>query len=196
VGGYSHSTLSEDCDITLAVHKAGYRVIQDNTAITYTEAPSNITGLSKQRFRWIFGNIQSFWKHRDMLFNGRYGWIGFFVLPNAILSILLPLIFGPILFVVALGNILDGNGEIVLLFFALTITIQFIFALTAIILARERLSHILALPLTRLIYFPLRSYLLYRSVGTAFKGAYVGWNKLSRTGSVKSLPEPTQKMPA
>jgi biofilm PGA synthesis N-glycosyltransferase PgaC len=36
----------------------------------------------------------------------------------------------------------------------------------------------------RLIYEPLRAYLLYASLGTALRGIRLGWNKLDRTAHV------------
>jgi biofilm PGA synthesis N-glycosyltransferase PgaC len=191
-GGYSRRTLSEDCDVTLSVQKRGYRILQDSTAIAYTEAPTTIRALSRQRFRWLFGNIQSFFKHRDILFRPKYGLLGFLTLPNLIISILMPILFMPLLVLVGISNMMHGNWEVIVLFLVATLCIQFGVALCSILMARERLIYVFAVPLTRLIYGPLRTYLLYRSVIVAAKGASVGWNKLSRTGSLAYIPSATR----
>ena len=52
------------------------------------------------------------------------------------------------------------------------------------VLLRERPAHLLMVPLYRLIYEPLRAYLLYASLGTALRGVRLGWNKLARTAHV------------
>lgn len=184
-GGYSHATLAEDCDLTLTVRKAGYKIVQDNDAIAYTECPLLLVDLAKQRFRWVFGNVQSFWKHRDMFFNLRYGWLGSLMLPNAVLSIVLALIFWPILVALTINNLSSGNYQVLLIFLGATVIVQFIAAFGALILAKESLKLLIVVPMTRFVYGPLRTYLLYRVLLTVLRGAYVGWNKLTRSGTVR-----------
>jgi len=55
VGGFTTDTLAEDCDLTLKLQRAGRKIVQDNTAVAFTEAPQNLGPLLKQRFRWSFG---------------------------------------------------------------------------------------------------------------------------------------------
>lgn len=184
-GGFSKSTLAEDCDLTLAIHKAGYRILQDNTAKGYTEVPQTYRALGKQRFRWVFGNLQAFWKHRHLMLRRQYGWLGMFVLPYALFTILLPFIFIPVLISLMIENIANGQYGTILFFAGLTLLIQFIVALAGITLARERYRLLVAVPLTRLMYSPLKTYILFRTALTALKGTQVGWNKLQRTGNVR-----------
>ena len=184
-GGYSGQTLAEDFDMTLIMHRLGYRVLQDNEATAYTESPLELAGLIKQRFRWIFGNIQTFWKHRDMIFRYNYGWLGMYALPTAIFNLIVPILFIPVVLLVEIENLIAGNYLVMLLFFCATIVLQLVTATAGIILARERLTHLLAIPVTRFVYSPIRSFLLYRSVLRAAKGSHVGWNKLQRSGTVQ-----------
>jgi cellulose synthase/poly-beta-1,6-N-acetylglucosamine synthase-like glycosyltransferase/peptidoglycan/xylan/chitin deacetylase (PgdA/CDA1 family) len=183
-GGYSGSTLAEDCDLTLSVRKAGYRVIQDNEAEAYTEAPLTLKSLAKQRFRWVFGNIQTFWKHRDMIFRRQYRWLGLFVIPRTLVSISLQLLFTPLLLVVTLSNLLAGEFKMILFYFSLSNIILLVAAIIGIIFAGERYRHLVATPFYRLAYGPMRTFLLYASIVTALKGLHVGWSKLARTGTV------------
>ena len=81
-GLYSSQTLAEDTDLTFKVRRLGYRIITDNAALAYTEAPDTIRDLAKQRFRWAFGTLQCLWKHRPVLFNPRYGAFGFVAMPS------------------------------------------------------------------------------------------------------------------
>lgn len=184
-GGYSHRTLAEDFDLTLSVQRLGYKIIQDNAAHSYTEAPETVRSLAKQRFRWMYGNVQAYWKHRDMLFRRRYGWAGMLVLPATVFNFALPLVFVPLLVLVALENILSGNALSMLVFLGATVAIQFVMAVIGIIMARERASLLLAVPMTRLMYNPLRTVLMYRTVLNVLRGVAVGWNKLQRTGTVQ-----------
>lgn len=190
-GGYKHVTLAEDFDLTLSVHRLGYKVLQDNSAISYTEAPDNIPALTKQRFRWMYGTFQAFWKHRDMFFRTRYGWVGMFVMPLAVFNAFLPLFFIPILVIINIENIVSGNFTSLIFFFFATIAVQAFMATVAVLLARERLSHLLAIPFTRLVYSPIRTMLLYRTALRALRGAYAGsvWNT-TRTASMTYGAEP------
>jgi biofilm PGA synthesis N-glycosyltransferase PgaC len=183
-GGYSHRTLAEDFDLTLSIQRLGYKVLQDNSAQSYTEAPETVKALAKQRFRWMYGNVQAYWKHRDMIFRRRHGWAGLFVLPWAIFSFVLPLVFVPMLMFIAIENIVAGNAKSMLVFLAATIAIQAVMAVIGVAMARERWSLLLAVPMTRLMYSPMRTYLMYRTLFNVMRGVSVGWNKLQRTGSV------------
>ncbi|QQS20006.1 glycosyltransferase [Candidatus Saccharibacteria bacterium] len=184
-GGFSKSTLAEDCDLTLGIHKLGYRIVQDNSAKGYTEVPQTYRALGKQRYRWIFGNLQSFWKHRHIMLRRRYGWLGMFVLPYAMINILLPFVFIPVLFSLLIENLTSGQYGTIALFAGLTLLIQFIVAFAGITLARERYRLLFTVPLTRIMYSPLKTYILFRTALTALRGAQVSWNKLQRTGNVR-----------
>ncbi len=81
VGLYSGDTFAEDADLTLKILKAGYKITYEKRAIGYTEAPGTILDLGKQRYRWYRGILQSLIKHKNLLFNPRYGVTGFFIFP-------------------------------------------------------------------------------------------------------------------
>ena len=94
-GGYSNITLAEDCDLALTMHHLGWKVTQDDEALAFTEVPETVDDLLAQRTRWTFGTLQAIWKHRGMMFRRRYGALGFFVMPNYVLSVAMPVIFMP-----------------------------------------------------------------------------------------------------
>ena len=81
VGLFSGDTFAEDADLTLKILKAGYKITYEKRAIGYTEAPGTLLDLGKQRYRWYRGILQSMTKHKDLLFNHRYGVTGFFMFP-------------------------------------------------------------------------------------------------------------------
>ena len=66
-----------------------------------TQRPETADALLDQRVRWTFGSLQAIWKHRDLLFRSRYGLLGWYVLPQYALAIIIPLIFLP--FIVFMG---------------------------------------------------------------------------------------------
>jgi biofilm PGA synthesis N-glycosyltransferase PgaC len=198
-GGYSDATLAEDCDLTLMLHQYGWQVEQADKAVAYTEAPETVDALLKQRVRWMFGTLQATWRHRNMLLRPRYGWLGMLIMPMAVLTVLVPLVFTPFIAIVVVQMISNQGLGAVLLFFGLFSAIYGVMAAVALYLMKERPSHLLMVPLYRLIYEPLRAYLLYASLGTALRGVRLGWNKLARTANMDELatrPNVVQPLPA
>ena len=70
VGRFSGATLAEDTDITIALGRAGWRVVYAEDALAFTEAPSTLSALWRQRYRWSYGTMQAVWKHRRALREG------------------------------------------------------------------------------------------------------------------------------
>ena len=63
-GGVGSDTLAEDTDLTMAICRAGWRVVYAPEARAWTEAPASLSQLWRQRYRWCYGTIQAMWKHR------------------------------------------------------------------------------------------------------------------------------------
>ena len=76
----SDDTLAEDTDITMALHRDGWRVVYAEKARAWTEAPESVQQLWSQRYRWSYGTMQAIWKHRRALVergpSGRFGRVG------------------------------------------------------------------------------------------------------------------------
>jgi cellulose synthase/poly-beta-1,6-N-acetylglucosamine synthase-like glycosyltransferase len=87
VGGYSATTVGEDIELVVKMHKyyrgrkQPYRVIFIPDPICWTEVPSDMATLRRQRNRWQRGLWETLWTHRDMLFNPRYGRLGMLAIP-------------------------------------------------------------------------------------------------------------------
>ncbi len=187
VGGYSNSTLAEDCDLTLALHEAGWRVSQDDEALAYTEAPDHVDALLAQRIRWTFGTLQAIFKHRNMLLRRRYGWLGMAVLPYMVVSVLVPIVFLPFIAVMGVLAVQNSGWAIVGVYFLLFLALHLLIAAVAVVLMRERWANLLMVPIYRLVHEPLRAYLLYTSAYLAVRGVKLGWNKLQRTGVMDTV---------
>src|SRR3954469_1049094 len=206
VGGYSNSTLAEDCDLTLSLHQARWRVSQDDQALAYTEAPDHADALLAQRIRWTFGTLQAIFKHRNMLLRRRYGWLGMAVLPYMVISVLVPIVFLPFIAVMGILTVQNSGWATVGLYFLLFLGLHVLIAAVAVILMRERWANLLMVPVYRVVYEPLRAYLLYTSAYLAIRGVKLGWNKLQRTGAMDSVvdvhgrrhpdPTPVERQPA
>ncbi|MDQ4108821.1 MAG: glycosyltransferase family 2 protein, partial [Actinomycetota bacterium] len=87
VGGFWTRTLGEDMELVMKLHKeharAGvtYRIVFSPDPICWTEVPSDLRSLLGQRSRWHRGLWTNLWRHKDMLFNPRYGILGMFAVP-------------------------------------------------------------------------------------------------------------------
>ncbi|MFB0613076.1 glycosyltransferase family 2 protein [Aurantiacibacter poecillastricola] len=105
VGGYSHGTVGEDMELVLKLHrlmrerKRDYRIEFIAEPVCWTECPDTLSVLGRQRARWQRGALECFVKHRNMLFNPRYGRIGMVG-------------FGHILLVDVLGPLLEVLGYV------------------------------------------------------------------------------------
>ncbi|MGY1749266.1 bifunctional polysaccharide deacetylase/glycosyltransferase family 2 protein [Modestobacter sp. SYSU DS0511] len=190
-GGYCDATLAEDCDLTLMLHQHGWRVEQADQAVAWTEAPETVDALLRQRVRWMYGTLQALWRHRNMMLRPRYGWLGMLVMPLSALTVVVPLVFTPLVTLVVLQT-LGQRGPLVLLGYVALFSLFYgVVAVAAVCLLRERAAHLVMVPLYRFIYEPLRAYLLYASLGTALRGVRLGWNKLARTANMdEAVPRP------
>ncbi len=206
-GGFTTDTLAEDCDLTMRLHRNNYRVRNCRQAISYTEAPETFKQFLKQRFRWSFGVMQSFWKHRDAFLNPKYKNFGMVALPNILIfQIVLPFLAPLADIILILSLIAAGFGiipaslpHIILYYFIFTLVdmtgaaIAFGFENSALKKqteenghrTRERYSKLLWLFPQQLIYRQLMYYILIKSFNRALKGELQGWGVLKRTGNVK-----------
>lgn len=128
VGGYDTSSVGEDLELVVRlrkymheVEKKKYRVAFIPDPLCWTEVPESYKVLSKQRNRWTRGAIDTIKKHRNLLFNKKYGIIGLASYPYWVFyEWLTPIIefFGIILllFFILFGGISWQIAMIVLLF--------------------------------------------------------------------------------
>ncbi len=183
-GGISLDTLAEDTDLTLAIHRAGYRVEYAPQALALTEAPETFAQLSRQRFRWAFGTIQCVWKHRDLVFNPRFKALAWFSLPSIWFFQVLLVALAPLIDLLFLQSLLLGHGSDILPYFLGFLLCDM--ALAAVAVKLEGLPARLALRIIpqRFLYRPLLSWVIWKSLLQAMRGAWVGWGKLPRTAAV------------
>jgi len=191
-GAFTTDTLAEDCDLTMRLHRNGYKVANCNEAISYTEAPENMRQFLKQRFRWSFGVMQSFWKHRDAAFNPKYKNFGMVALPNILVfQMILPFLapLADLILVLSLlaagfGIIQSDINNIILYYFIFTL-VDAAGAALAFAFEKEDYKKLVWMIPQRLVYRQLMYYILFKSFGKALKGEMQGWGILKRTGNVK-----------
>jgi cellulose synthase/poly-beta-1,6-N-acetylglucosamine synthase-like glycosyltransferase/peptidoglycan/xylan/chitin deacetylase (PgdA/CDA1 family) len=211
-GGITADTVAEDADLTIAIRRLGWRVTYDEEAIAWTEAPETPGQLIRQRFRWTFGTLQSFWKHSDTLFRPKYGTLGWVSLPNIfVFQLALPLI-SPIIDLLFLGSvllwavekshfswlptILASTDDLLrsVFFFLGFLLIDILTCVVAFALERkEDWTLLIPVLLQRFYYRQLMYVVLFRSVKEAVSGRPVGWRGVepeTPPQSPKARPKP------
>jgi cellulose synthase/poly-beta-1,6-N-acetylglucosamine synthase-like glycosyltransferase/peptidoglycan/xylan/chitin deacetylase (PgdA/CDA1 family)/spore germination protein YaaH len=199
-GGFTHDTLAEDQDLTIAIRKNGHVIAYAERAIAWTEAPDTLGTLSRQRFRWSFGTLQCAWKHKDALFARKYGTLGFVALPNSWLFGLLLTAISPLadltflfsLFSVWLTFKTHGDTyaltdlEHVLLFYGVFLITDWMGAMIAFLMEPDEekgLSWLIMLQ--RFAYRQIMYSVVLKSFFAAFRGRVVGWGLLERKATVE-----------
>jgi cellulose synthase/poly-beta-1,6-N-acetylglucosamine synthase-like glycosyltransferase/peptidoglycan/xylan/chitin deacetylase (PgdA/CDA1 family)/spore germination protein YaaH len=212
-GGYHTDTVAEDADLTMSLLENGWRVVNEDRALAFTEAPTNARGLMRQRFRWSFGILQAVWKHGAAIRRrSRLGWIA---LPNIIIfQIMLPLV-SPFIDIMFLFGMLEyaaaryfhpestdaSSFERLAFYFAIFLAIDFIASALAFLLERrvegtgEDAQLLLHLWLQRFSYRQLFSAVLAKTVKRAIDGKPFAWDKLERTAAVTKSRIPATPNP-
>ncbi|MFE9019213.1 glycosyltransferase [Streptomyces sp. NPDC007808] len=196
VGGMSDDTLAEDTDITMAMHRDGWRVVYAEKARAWTEAPETVQQLWSQRYRWSYGTMQAIWKHRRALVesgpSGRFGRVG---LPLVSLFMVLAPLLAPLIDVFLLYGLIFGPTQKTIGAWLGVLAIQLVCAAYAFRLDKERMTHLISLPLQQILYRQLMYVVLLQSWITALTGGRLRWQKLRRTGVVEAPggPVPRQR---
>jgi cellulose synthase/poly-beta-1,6-N-acetylglucosamine synthase-like glycosyltransferase len=193
-GGFTSDTLAEDCDLTMRLHRNYYLVRTCNVAISYTEAPETMRQFMRQRFRWSFGVIQCFWKHRDAVFNSKYKNFGMVALPNILLfQMILPFLAPLADLILLLSLIAAGFGIIpaslshIIFYYLIFSLVDIAGAAMAFAFEKEDFKKLGWMIPQRLVYRQLMYYILIKSFNRAIKGELQGWGVLKRTGNVKPV---------
>jgi cellulose synthase/poly-beta-1,6-N-acetylglucosamine synthase-like glycosyltransferase/peptidoglycan/xylan/chitin deacetylase (PgdA/CDA1 family) len=189
VGGVSADTLAEDTDLTMAVCRAGWRVIYVPDACAWTEAPGTLGQLGRQRYRWCYGTIQSMWKHRGaMRESGAAGMLGRRGLPYLLaFHVLLPLL-APVIDIATLYSVVVTRSPTLLYVWLGFLILQLLAAGYAFVLDGEPLRPLWSLPLQQIVYRQLMYLVVIQSVATALYGLRLPWQGVRRTGEMDAAP--------
>ncbi len=200
-GGYSTRTVGEDMELVLrmrrymAEHNENYEVTYIPDPLCWTEVPSDLKSMRKQRTRWTRGLIESLWAHRSMLFNRRYGRLGLLGYPYWLLFEWASPLIAFMGFVYTIYLVITGSLN--LPFFLLLFLFVYTFAVslsTWAVLFEEITFHkyrkkrdVLKLIGTALIepfFYPVHTYFAVRGNLEVMRGKK-GWGKAERSGFQK-----------
>ncbi|KRE58783.1 bi-functional transferase/deacetylase [Arthrobacter sp. Soil736] len=192
VSGVSDDTLAEDTDLTMSLCRDGWRVVYQDDARAWTEAPASLGALWRQRYRWCYGTLQAMWKHRGAVVQGgaagklgRRG-LGYLL----VLQVLLPL-FAPVVDVFAVYGLIFLDPLRIAVLWLVFVVVQFLMAAYAFRLDNEPLRPLWTLPLQQFVYRQLMYLVVIQSVVTALAGVHLRWHRMERYGSLR-VPPATQ----
>jgi cellulose synthase/poly-beta-1,6-N-acetylglucosamine synthase-like glycosyltransferase len=184
--GVSSETLAEDTDLTMALCRDGWRVVYEETARAWTEAPQSLDALWKQRYRWCYGTLQAMYKHRKAVGQrgaagklGRRG-LGYLL----VLQVLLPLL-APVVDVFALYGLIFLDPVRIIALWAAFLLVQLLMAWFAFALDGESPRPLWSLPLQQFVYRQLMYLVVIQSVFTALAGTRLRWHRMERYGSLE-----------
>ena len=189
VGGFSTDTLAEDCDLTIKILRKGYFVSNETEAIAYTEAPEKLKQFMKQRFRWTFGVLQTFWKNKDAFFNPKFKGLGMIALPDMLVFKYIIPFFSPLADLLMVIGLFTGSAEKIGLYYLLFLIIDALALGFALVMEKASFMKIIWLIPQRIIYRWLMLIVLFKSLRKALKGELQSWGVLKRTGNVKDITE-------
>lgn len=202
-GLVSGDTITEDADLTVALHRSKYKVIYAPNARSYTEAPNSVRAFMQQRLRWSLGMLQVAWKHRNSIIEGRP--VGFISIIDAVWYRIVSSFVYPLVDLIVFSSILtwgykiatqgalgvsDLSANVILLFFLLTF-LDVLNLAAAFWFERKFEWRLLVLvPFLRFGYRQLLYISSMRSIIHALSGRLRGWGKLMRTDTATIFDEP------
>ncbi len=181
---YSSDTFAEDCDITLKIIRAGWRVEYEPDAKSYTEAPNKWLDLLKQRYRWTRGIIQAVRKHRDLFFNPTINFGGTIVMwAMAFESLIWPVmnVFANLYFIV-IALAFDLSYYLVYWWLSLTI-LDLVAALYCVAVEKEEARLVFYSIFYRLFFILIIDVCKTFATIEEFLGIGMKWGKLKRIGA-------------
>jgi cellulose synthase/poly-beta-1,6-N-acetylglucosamine synthase-like glycosyltransferase len=190
-GFYDPDTLVEDFDVTLKALKSGRIIQASTTAISYTEAPVTVKDLFKQRIRWYRGNFQALWKHRDAVYNSRYGFLQKLSFPHIAISMIFLPVAGLVNVVSSIMIAVEGKGLVLLPTFLFFCFLQFLLCVMALQMDDEDRKLALYSPLLILFYKQFCDFIMLKSLFDVLFRKKLKWTSAKRVGaevSRKALP--------
>jgi len=141
-GGFASDCIGEDMELVVRMHwlwqtrKRDYRIVYMASPVCWTEVPESLKILHRQRKRWQRGTVESLWRHREMLFNPRFGTVGMFSFPYFWLFEMM----GPAVellgyFLTALGLVFQIIAPpVAVLYFSVSVTFGILLSTSAVVL--------------------------------------------------------------
>lgn len=140
IGGYESDTFAEDADLTMKMISAGWRVVYEDDAVAWSEAPERWMDLIQQRYRWTRGILQTVRKRKGLFlrpFPDFPLWVsavqfGFEALVWPAMNVFVHLFFSLVI-------LLYGGGELIIYWVVLLTLLDLVAALLTVSMEEESL---------------------------------------------------------
>jgi cellulose synthase/poly-beta-1,6-N-acetylglucosamine synthase-like glycosyltransferase len=196
--GYAQS-VGEDMELVVRLRRHGYdtgqpaRIEFVTDPVAWTETPTKLRQLGRQRERWQRGFTDVLWRHRGAILRPRYGVLGMVVLPAFVLfEWMAPIIEAVGIVLVVLGVLLGVLAPVfAVLFFSLACGFGILLSMLALMLeelsfrrygrARDRALLVVWAVLENLGYRQLTVWWRLRGIASYLRGKK-SWGKMHRAG--------------
>jgi len=200
-GGYNIKTVGEDMELVLrmrrymAENKENYEVTYVPDPLCWTEVPSDLKSMRKQRTRWTRGLIESLRIHRKMFFNPSFGRLGMLGYPYwFFFEWMAPLIaFSGFIYTIYLIATDSLNWPFYLLLFLFVYTFAICISTWAVLFEeitfhkykkKRDVLKLIAISLFEPFFYPVHTYFALVGNLEALRGKK-GWGKAERSGFEK-----------
>ena len=184
-GCYSSDTFAEDADLTVKIIASGWKIYYEPNSISYTEAPSTLQQLLKQRYRWTRGILQSLRKHKRLLINPTINFGHTFILWSMFYEALVwPAmnIAANVFFITA--ALIFGFTQLIFFWWAGLALLDLVTALYCVAVEKEEFRLIWYAIIYRMFFILIIDICKAMSTIEEFLGIRMTWGKLERVGSV------------
>jgi poly-beta-1,6-N-acetyl-D-glucosamine synthase len=198
-GGYKTSTVGEDMEIVVRMrrhmceNKLPYTVVYIPDPLVWTEVPSSLKILGRQRNRWTRGTIETLAMHKKLFLNPKYGVLGLLSYPYwTFFEWLAPIVeFIGLIYFIILAIFGQPNWSFFFLLLAFVLTFAISMSTWAVLFEevtfhkykqkREILRLIIAGFLEPVFFHPLTVYWAIRGNIDYLRGIR-SWGKMDREG--------------
>lgn len=200
-GGYSINTVGEDMELVLRMRRymtdnnQKYEVTYIPDPLCWTEVPSDLKSLRKQRTRWTRGLVESLKTHRRIFLNAKYGRLGMLGFPYwFFFEWMSPLIaFSGFIYTIYLIIVNALNWPFYLLLFIFVYTFAVSLSTWAVLFEeitfhkykkKRDVLKLLSVALIEPFFYPVHTYFAIRGNLEALRGKK-GWGSAERNGFSK-----------
>ena len=200
-GGYSTKTVGEDMELLLRMRRfmaeknSEYEVTYIPDPLCWTEVPSDLRSMRKQRTRWTRGLVESLLTHKKLFMNRKYKQLGMLGYPYwLIFEWMAPLIaFAGFLYTIILAFAGLVNWPFFILIFSFVYSLAVCLSIWAILLEeitfhkyRRKMDvmKLIGVAFIEPFIYPIYTYFSVRGNIESLRGKK-GWGKATRNGFEK-----------
>ncbi|GAA4904230.1 hypothetical protein GCM10025789_24120 [Tessaracoccus lubricantis] len=201
IGGFDETIITEDIEMSTRIQDAGGRVQYAPRAVIWTEGASDVVGLARQRLRWKYGRLITFWRYRWMFLStaSRHNlWLAWLVMPVTVIADAL-LLLEPVLLALIAAYTWVSHDFLPILVYAAALALLITFQVLTDVRRRRNLNLLPLAPFAwLLVYFvdAIEFQALVRSLVRISRRRGLDWQRWERTGVFSGETETPEELAA